>query len=486
MRHETHEKVQEKGRGSLSRGVTVMLVLAYMGIFAIILGTISSYALTQARYGRALAAREQALHIAEAGLEYYRWFLAHNPSILDAGVGLVSPYSYASEDPEGGDLGNAEITASSNLQCGTLQWIDLTSEARAVLDERFPRTISVRYMRPSVAEYSYVVNTNVWAGADRTIRGPYHSNGGVRMDATHNSDVSSAQSTWNCTSSYGCSPSQATAPGVVGTGSNPALWTYPVPSVDFAGISVDFSDLKAKAKTQGGIYYGQAPGSDADERGYRLVFNAAGTVTIYRVTSTNEYESYSTQYGNTREASVITNQTLLGTYTIPSSCSLMFFEDRVWIEGTVNGKVTVVAATPSSTQTSPDIYLNNNIYYAAYDGSDGLTAIAERNVLVPLVVPNLMEIHGVFVATNGHYGRDYFSTADLPSQYDQYVTRSTLTTIGTVVSNGRTGTSWNCGGNFCSGFNTRYDYYDQQLAFSPPPFTPTASTDYQFALWREE
>ena len=160
----------------------------------------------------------------------------------------------------------------------------------------------------------------------------------------------------------------------------------------------------------------------------------------------------------------------------------MVFEDRVWVEGTVNGKVTIVAATPDSSSTSPDAYLNNNIYYAAYDGTDGLAIVAERNVLIPLVVPNALEIHGIFIAQSGHYGRDHFYASQVASQYDQYITRSSLTTVGTVVSNGRTGTAWTDG----TGFQTRYDYYDQQLAFSPPPFTPTASTDYQFNLWREQ
>ncbi len=466
---------------SYSRGVTVFLVLGFMGVFAIILGTISSYVLTQGRYGRALYGREVALNVAESGLEYYRWFLAHNPSIMNNGTGLVSPYTYAVNDPEGGSLGQAEVTASASLQCGAVQWVDIVSKGTANADPVLPRTLSVRYMQPSVAEYSYVVNTNVWAGASRTIRGPYHGNGGVRMDATHNADVTSAVATWNCTSSYNCNPSQPNAPGVVGSGSNPALWTYPVPNINFATIAIDFTDLQTKAQTQGGIYYGPASGS-VNSRGYHLVFNAAGTVTIYRVTQTTGFDSYSSQYNWGMEYSKIDDETLLGTFAIPSSCGLMFFQDRVWVEGTVNGKVTVVAATPSDGNTTPDVYLNNNILYAAYDGTDGLTVVAERNVLIPLIVPDVMEIHGIFIAQSGHYGRDYFSTSYLSSQYDPYVTRSQLTTVGTIVSNGRTGTAWSNG----TGFTTRLDYYDQQLAFSPPPFTPVASTDYKFALWREQ
>ncbi len=468
-----------------------MLVVAFIGVFGIILGTISSYALTQSKYGRGLYAREQALHIAEAGLEYYRWFLVHNPEILDDGTGLVSPYDYDVDDPEGGELGDATVTASANLQCDAVQWIDLVSEGKSNASVGLKRTLSARYMLPSVAEYSYLLNSNVWAGPDRNIRGPYHSNGGIRMDATHNSDVMSAVATWSCDSNYNCSPTQSNAPGVVGNGTNPALWTYPVPNVNFAAIGVNFTDLRSKAQNNGGIYRAPASGS-VNTRGYHLIFNSNGTVAIYRVSATTGHPSSSSQYGWGTEYSTINTQTLLGTYNIPSDCSLLFFEDRVWIEGTVNGKVTVVAATPDNSSTSPDAYLRDDILYASNDGSDGLTVIAERNVLIPLVSPDDMEIHGVFVAQSGHYGRDFFTNSSsydssqrVGSSYSSYVLQSELTTVGTVVSNGRTGTAWSSGGTTVSGYQQRYDYYDQLLAFSPPPFTPIISTDYKFALWRE-
>src|SRR3989344_9549602 len=463
---------------NMQAGVTVFLVLGFMGVFAIILGTLSSYVLTQGKYGRALYAREVALNVAESGLEYYRWFLSHNPTIMNNGSGLVSPYTYAVNDPEGGQMGSAQVTATTNMQCGAVQWVDLVSRGVADISPGFPRTLSARYMRPSIAEYSYIVNTNVWAGSNRNIRGPYHSNGGVRMDATHNSDVTSAVATWNCTSSYNCNPTQSNAPGVVGSGSTPALWTYPVPNVNFAAIGIDLALLEERAEDEGGIHYDPASGS-ANNRGYHLTFNSNGTVTIRRVTSTVGHSSYSSQYGNGTEYSTIANETLLGTYAIPSDCSLIFVEDPVWIEGTVNGKVTVIAATPDDSSTSPDIYLRNNIVYASNDGSDGLTVIAERNVLIPLVVPDTMEIHGVFVAQSGHYGRDFFTNSTswssqyrVGSAYASYVLQNQLTTVGTVVSNGRTGTAWSSGGSTTSGFQQRFDYYDQLLAFSPPPFTP--------------
>ncbi len=471
-----------------------MLVLAFMGIFALILGTITSYVFEQGKYGRALYAREQALHVAESGLEYERWFLAHNPSVLTDGTGLVGSDTYTVSDPEGGTVGSASITATANMQCGAVQWIDLTSRGTSNTDPGFPRTLAARYMRASVAEDSYLLNSSVWAGTDRQILGPYRSNGGIRMDGTNNSDVMSAVATWTCTSSFGCSPSQS-APGVFGSGSGSSLWSYPVPTVDFAGIATDFPGLKTKAQTYGimlnptsvsvgGVQQGDAFSSvgGTDQRGFHLVFNSNGTVSVYRVTGTSGASSihsddmrrWQTDYDT------ITAEIQIGTYAVPSGCSLIYSEAKTWIEGTVSGKALVVAADAGS--FNPDIILNGNIAYAATDGSTGLTAVAEHSVLIPLVVPDAMSIRGVFIAQTGYFGRNLYDCT-----YSPYDVRTSLTENGTIVSNLRTGTHWTygwCSGD--SGFLSRTDTYDRLLAFSPPPFTPASAVDYKMVLWREQ
>lgn len=484
-----------------SRGVTVMLVLAFMGIFIFLLGTITSSVMTQGKYGRALYAREQALNIAESGLEYYRWFLAHNVSILDAGAGLVSPYTHVVNDPETGRIGAATITATANLACGKVQWIDLSSRGVSDLTSIFPRTLEARYMRQSVAEYSALLNANVWAGADRVISGPYFSNGGIRMDGTHNSLVSSAVATWSCDSSFGCNPTQSRN-GVFGSGSSPALWTYPSSSFNFAGIATNFSTLRGYASAQGilldvnrvfvngsqqGGTFTSVGGSD--QRGFRIILNSNNTITVYRVTGTSAAQSLHIDNLNTwvNDYHTITNQTLVGTYSIPSGCPVIYSNAKLWLEGVVGNKVTVLAADTGS--YTPDIILNNNITYASGTGSSGLTAIAERSVLIPLVSPDVMTIRGVFVAQSGYFGRNYYEVGGshgVPSAYNSYVQQSQLTTIGTVVSNQRIGTQWTCGGTLCSGYAQRVDTYDRLLAFSPPAFTPASSVDYRLVLWREK
>ncbi len=501
----------KKGKRS-QRGVTTLMVIAFMGIFLLIMGSITSLALEDAKYGRALYGREQAFDVAEAGLEYYRSFLSYYPNNLTNGTGLPGPYTYTVTDPEtGAAIGNASISVVSNSQCGVIQSIDITSTGTSNQDPGFPRKLFARYMQPSVAGYSYLLNGNVWAGSTRNITGPYFSNGGIRMDGTNNSTVSSARSTWDCNSNYGCSPEQRAAPGVVGTGTGSALWQYPVASVNFSGINASLASLQSTAQTEGGLYFPPASGAQ-NQRGYHLVFNSSGTVTVYQVTATYSVPSYSndvndlSRYSGSRftgwtlnEYSIIKSQTLLGTYTIPAPCSLIFVQDRAWIEGVVEGKVTVVAANPSQgvAQTVPvSAYLSNNITNDTNTGTSGLTVIAQDDVLIPLNSPNNMEIHGIFVAQGGLYGRNFYinDNADYGSYSVGYATSTwnsdvlpnQLTTEGSVVSNLQTGTSWISGTATVSGYQTRIDSYDELQATNPPPFTPAYSSGYQFVLWKEE
>ena len=492
---------QIKHTNGHDRGVTVLLVLAFMGIFLFLLGTILSYTLTQGRYGRALYAREQAINVAEAGLEYYRWFLAHNPNIMVSGAGLVSPAAYAVSDPEGASMGSASVTTTLNTSCGVVQSADLTSVGTASINTLYTRTLKARYMRPSVAEYSNIINANVWAGADRNITGAYHSNGGVRMDGTSNSIVSSALSTWSCTSSFGCSPTQ-TRPGVFGAGSGSALWQFPAASFNFAGISTDFPTLQTYANNDGiklnptnvrvngaqqGGTFSSVGGSD--QRGFRVVLRSDDTVDVYRVTGTtgvpaqriDNIGTWATDYH------IISSETYVGRYTIPSDCRIIFAQAKIWLEGVVGTKVTVIAADTGS--FSPDVILSNNLTYASGSGASGLTAVAERSVLIPLNSPDVMTMRGVFVAQNGYVGRNFYQQGGsngVPSSYNSYVIQSSLTTFGSVISNSRVGTQWSSGGSIVSGYQSRTDTYDRLLAFDPPPFTPAASPDYKLVLWREQ
>jgi len=305
------------------------------------------------------------------------------------------------------------------------------------------------------------------------------------MDGTANAPVTSSLEDWLCTSSFGCSPS-STRDGVWGAGPNQELWKFPVPQVDFAGISADFGTLKSTAQAYG-IYlprYSQGNSNGAAYyRGYHLTFNANGTVTVRRVSSTYKRDVVPVNSADPDwDRAHIQNSTAYNTYTLPADCKLIFVEDNVWLEGTVGEKMTVVAADVATSGVAPSAYLKNNIVYGTTDGSDGLTVIAEHNVLITPDAPDDMTLNGIFIAQGGSFGRNLYSC---PSAYEPL---DSLVIRGTTVSNKRTGTRWNngCGWWGDAGFQSRVDAYDRQLATDPPPFTPTVSSDYQFVDWREE
>jgi hypothetical protein len=469
-----------------NKGFLLMITLVFGSVFLVIVSSLAGFLLINKKIALEKETRERAVNIAEAGLDYYRWHLAHFPNDIKDGTNAAGPYVHTYVDPEGGTVGTFSLTINGNQECGQTTTIDISSTGTANDNPLYTRTITGRYTRPSVAEYSYIVNTNVWAGADRVITGKYHSNGGVRMDGSNNSTVESSVSTWQCTSSFGCSGTQ-TKNGVFGAGSNPALWKYPVPQIDFAGITVDLTAMKTYAKNNGGLYFGPV-GGESGKRGYHAIFKADGTVDVYKVTNVTQVMGYNDADGWQQEGNIIAAETFLGNYAIPTACSLVFFEDKLWIEGVIKGKVTVASADVSQPNYDADVVLKGNITYAANDGTDGLTVLAENDVTIPLTSPDTMMLYGIFIAQKGRYGRNYYTTSgsnQVPSAYDAYTQRSSLTTVGTIVSNGRTGTQWTCGGTFCGGYQTRIDSYDGRLSSAPPPFTPYTSTDYKFVEWRE-
>lgn len=471
-------------KNSSKKGYLLVLVLVFGAIFFVIATSFIGYILTQSELINQKIQIQKAGDIAEAGLNYYKWFLAHYPNDTTDGTGLPGPYVHVYSDSESGAIGEFSLEVASSTYCGDIASIEVTSTGFTYADPTVSRTITARYARPTVAEYSFIINSNVWAGADRTIIGPYHSNGGIRMDGTNNSIVTSGQANWTCTSSFGCSPS-GLRDGVFTTTANPntTLFSFPSAPINFTGLSVDMAQMLNRAQNAGGIYL--AP---SGSYGYQVIFNGDSTVTIRRVTNTTQYWGYSTESDWLQERNVISATSLVGTYAISNSCPLIFVQDKVWLEGSVNQKVTIAAADISSPAINPSIILNNNITYTSASTS-GLLAIAEQDILLGLVVPTDMTLNGIFIAQNGRLGRNHYVTSggySLPGALSAYKFRNSVTMNGTTVSNGRVGTQWTSGSAVVSGFLVRNNSYDRNLVISPPPLVPNTSDVFEMTDWRDK
>ena len=467
-------------------GSVMLLVLVFGSVFFTVLVALSGFVLEQNHAQEITREKSEAFSIAEAGLEYYRWFLSHFPGNTQNNTGHNGPFTVTYADPEGGTVGSYTLAITGNVACGVVQSIDVTSTGVPADAPNVSSTLWARYAQPSVARYLGVYNASVWFGPG-PLYGPIHDNGGIRMDGAPNAPITSSVSSWYCDSSFGCHPGQ-TEPGVFGGGTNSNFWNYPTPQVDFTAIASNFSTLKSIAQTSG-LYFPPISSKKNAHVGYHLVFNGDGTVTVSTVTAvdagTRSIPADGTSGVFTPDYTRILSETTLGTYTVPTNCGLIFVEDNAWIEGTVSGKVTVVAANVTSPGVYPNIVLPNNITYATYDGTSGLTAIASHDVLISPDAPSNLTLDGIFVAQSGVFGSNLYN-CNTPS----FANKSTLTMLGTTVSALRPVTYWTYnGGPGCSnysGYPNGTATFDRQNSTNPPPFTPVTSTQWQFVDWRQE
>ncbi len=470
-----------------NKGAALVMILVFSGVFLVIIGAVMGLSIQQNRLNRQKVAKELAFQIAEAGLNYYKWHLAHYPEDLQDGTGQPGPYEHEYYDPQGGALGKFSLEISGQEQCGSTTSIIVTSTAWTYDYPQTKRILRAKYARPSIAEFAYIIDDNVWAGADREIKGKYHANGGIRMDGETDSLVTSAKDEWNCTPSFGCAYPYEVKPGIFGDSESQeqGLWQFPpeflIETIDFLGISMNLNQMKDLAQASGRYFPPATDFGYPSGQGYHVIFKNNGTFDLYVITRLNAVQGYDLEQGWHWDYHVINRETFVNNYTLPSNCGLIFIEDDLWVEGEVKGKTTIVSADLINPNVDTSVILDGNMTYTVKDGSDGLAVVAEYDILIPLYSPDKMELDGIFLAQKGHFGRNHYS-----SSYWPWYDREQLEMYGSVISKGRVGTQWTySGGGFASGYRKRENTYDRKLMTDPPPLLPASDDEYRFVEWEE-
>jgi len=472
---------------SSQAGQLLVLVLVFGSVFLIIVSSFISSVIAQSQVIEFRFQQQQAGDIAEAGLNYYKWYLAHNSGDVSGG----GVYEYT--DPELGRIGEYELVVTGNSYCGQISSIEVESTGRTDANPDAQAIITATYKQPTVAEYSFINNEGVRFGDNRIITGPVHGNNWVQMDGAHNSFVGSGIATYN----GGGGVFTATPPDP--SNATPALFVYPIDPIAFANLTADLSQMRTSADADG-IYYGPST-----RDGYKVVFNgdSPSTVDVYTVRTTTNYWSFSTLEGWHRgEYNYINSQTqIANNLPIDADCPVLFFEDKLWIEGAINQKVTIGAGLNTS-NAQTNIVIDGNVTYVPGTNA-GLVAIAQDDIDVGIDVPTDMTANGIYIAQNGRFGRNrycescgywagpwwnpYWVNLSLPSSLDQYVFRDSLTRLGSVVSNLRGGTAWSDGsGGQSSGFLIRDTSFDRNQIDNPPPLTPITNDVYELQDWRQD
>lgn len=441
-------------------GEVLIMIVVLLGMFTLMFASLSNVTSLQYQQGGLAAQDETAFQIAEAGLNFARWRLAHDPKNFSTVTREVS-------DQLGGVLGSYVLTFTAPSTGSTI--VSISSVGHTVNAPVRDVTLEATYGIPSLSQFAILTNSDAWYKSQ--IHGKVHSNGGIRMDGVSDSVMTSAKETYTCHDFHGCH--NQSKPGIWGSGSDSSLWQFPVPAVDYGGLTIDLLTMK-EASSDAGTYL--AP---SGAQGYHIVFNANDTYSVYRVdTKTPVVRSYFEDNRWEWMSHDIATETFLSTASVPEG-GIIYADDTLWIQGDIRSRVTVAAGRfPDTPSTNMDIIINGNISYGGVvDGSRMLGAVAQGNILIPYsAAPDVLQMDGAYIAQHGRFGRRYYPSG-------AYKKRASITRFGMVGSNLTPVTAWSDGnGVVLSGYAQSTATYDPNLLFAPPPFFPT-SGEYQFLSW---
>ena len=457
-------KNQKKQHGA----ILIYLIIIIAVFVMIMLPVVADFA-GKIQILRSSISREQAFQIAEAGVNYYQWHLAHFSDDYQDGTGQAGPYihDYIDFDTQQ-KIGQFSLVITPPAAGSTI----VTIQSTGWIEEQpnLQRTVTVKYGIPSLAQYAFLSNDVIWIGGSETVGGKLQSNNGVRFDGVGSAPIQSAKETYTCPSSQG-PPCPALEDGVWGSASQEVknFWQFPVPAIDFSSLTSNLADMKSLAQSSG-IYL-----PPSNKKGYSLVFNGDGTVNVYKVT-----KLYSTPTGwdvngaAHNEDIDYQNRTFDSAQAIPSN-GIIYIEDNIWVEGTVNGRATVAASLlPYNPSTAPTIYIPDNIIYSAKDGSDVLGLISQKDIVVTYRAPNDIEIDAALISQNGSCQFFYYSGN----------IKDNITIYGSIMTFGQWTWTWvNYYGSVVSGYRNTFSNYDGNFLYAPPPNFPLSSSGYQLLNW---
>ncbi len=473
---------------------------------------------------------QKAFNIAEAGMNYYLWHMAHNgtdykdgqstPTTQDPNLGY-GPYVHTYIDSDAKNAGTYTLWIKPQGNGSTIAAVRSIGQATG---SSITRTVQAQIGASSFASYALVANVEFWFGSNESANGPIFSNVGVHMDGPSSDIVSSANATYTPQAKYGgdgnphpgvwCTTSVTTPNCNTRDKSN---WLYPKPSVDFTQVSNSLCSMKTTAFKDyaATTSYASAPnpcnqvpnvrtnayipqyatnGSYSSTNGYLIELNSDGTYNLYRVSAENDKQSgYTT---------ALTKTSVANNIAVPPS-GVIFAEDNVWVRTnpTFHGRVSIASGRLAQTNQNTNITIADDVVYSTKNGSDAIGLISEGNVYIaPYAPPSsgnfAFEIDAATLAQKGSvtWPRYYAGTSTCTKGWVS--TAQTFTFYGSVATfsdwtwNYQTGGS--CGnavkdtsnGEWISGVEHTNTNYDYNLLYAPPPSYPVTGS-YDILSWRE-
>ncbi len=476
------------------KGSMLVIIMVATFIFSLMLMGTISLALLQQKLNIRRIAGAQAMQIAEAGANYYRWVLYHDNKeycnketcIGSPNYGPYGPYPYT--DFSGETTGEYELYITPPKLNGstivTIKSVGWTS--------KFPnikKTIEVQCGIPSWTTYSNLTHDYVVYGSASITTGPVHSNTGVLHYGTAYGLVTCSQPNYG--SDLGVSePSDPNWDG------NDPPENVPVSSsfqggrkmgIEVNDVSFTMMDNYAQnayilATSSGIIFdpryagdYGQwsvpaerscKNSGDTCDEGYHIHFINNDRFEFYKVSSVQASCGGKPSYS-------IQSESYSNTYDIPPN-GIIFVKHNVWVDGTVNNgasgtRATIVAFEDPFSSGSADIYVNHSILYTNTDGTDSIGLIAQHDFRIGIDSDDYLTISASIIAVKGKKARENYSSfcgAD----------KTKLTINGSQSSYLRP---------YTGDYAQREYNFDHNTKYNPPPHYPTTG-QYTFIQWEEK
>jgi hypothetical protein len=477
-------------RISRRKGQLTLELLIFSTVTVILIGGFAMWASSFLNLSLRDLNRNQAFSIAEAGIEYYRWHLAHDPDDYQDGTGEAGPYVHDFYDKEGNVIGTYSLDITPPPPGSDM--VTIESTGKVVADSSIKKTIKVKLAFPSLIKYATLSNASIRFGAGTEVFGEIFSNGGIRFDGVAHNLVRSAVASYNDPDHGGQDEfgvhTHASSVDPLPPSSVPlrpdvfmAGREFPVPATDFDGITQDLASMKAAAIAEG--VYATSSGAF----GFDVVLFPDDTYQIYKITALVPAPNGCTNMSNQDGWGTwsIQSETLYKSGTLPEN-GVFFLEDNVWVRGTIDSARVAIASGvfPDNPTTRTNITVNDDLRYTNYDGTDSIALIAQNNINVGLVSADTLRIDGALVAQNGRVGRYYYQPPNNQSHNNKCgttVTRSKITLYGMLGSNLR----YEFGYTDETGYQDREIIYDSHLLYNPPPQFPLYSNEYQIVSWEE-
>lgn len=464
------------------KGSVLVYILVITSAVTIVLTSALSFVSSQTTYGLQAVSKERALRIAESGVYFYRWYLAHQVEGRtvsqiqefwnDDPLGVASAYEADYLDPSGSAMGRYSVEVTPPETGSTI--VTVTSTGWTYKHPNIRRTIRVRFRRPAWSEYALLGNQMQRMGSGTEVNGKVFVNNGVHFDGVAENIVQSAVETYYDSDN----DVDAWKPGVWSSWSNEyntsmssnvflAGKSYPEPSVDFNSVTADLGYIKSQAQAG---HSGDGCGTygcyfDNSNQGRHIILNSNGTFSIRKVRTFNNPGNGGC--GNCTNE-ITAYQGSASTYTIPND-GVIFVEDNIWLEGTLNDKRLTIVSANLISANAVNLYVQHDIAYAHNDGSEVLGVIAQNDIETTKNSESVLTMDGAYLAQNGRVGRTNYGN-----------TKSTITVYGAIATNQRYGFAYTDG----TGYTNRNLYYDNNLLYNPPPYFPTG-TQYSIDLWEE-